>query len=97
MSSTQCVIFDKLLQSNVYGKKKFCLLSEVFFLFTLTLLHFVLVCFSVKEASVLSNTSEHLVYVFGSEGVEIIDPRSKKVLHNITDDICTKSNNRFSR
>ncbi|KAL9980781.1 hypothetical protein ACROYT_G009419 [Oculina patagonica] len=57
------------------------------------------VSFRVAEAAHATNDQETLVYVFGSEGVYIIEPKSKKIVSKITaaDGICTKSNNRFSR
>ena len=57
-----------------------------------------LVSCSVGEATPEQTDQRIVFYVFGSENIYIIDPKSKEVSSTIgPDGVCTKSNNRFSR
>ncbi|CAH3191021.1 unnamed protein product, partial [Porites evermanni] len=57
-----------------------------------------LVSCSVGEATPEQTDQRIVFYVFGSENIYIIDPKSKEISSTIgPDGVCTKSNNRFSR
>ena len=57
-----------------------------------------LVSFSVGKATQGQTDERIMFYVFGSENIYIIDPKSKEISSTIgPDGVCTKSNNRYSR
>ena len=57
-----------------------------------------LVSCSVGKATQGQTDQRIIFYVFGSENIYIIDPKSKEISSTIgPDGVCTKSNNRYSR
>ena len=57
-----------------------------------------LVSCRVGNATPKQNDQRVVFYVFGSEGIYIVDPKTKAILSTIgPDGVCTKSNNRYSR
>ena len=57
-----------------------------------------LVSCRVGNATPKQNDQRVVFYVFGSEDIYIVDPKSKAILSTIgPDGVCTKSNNRYSR
>ena len=57
-----------------------------------------LVSCSVGKATQGQTDERIMFYVFGSENIYIIDPKSKEISSTIgPDGVCTKSNNRYSR
>ena len=57
-----------------------------------------LVSCSVGKATPEQTDQRIMFYVFGSEKIYIIDPKSKEISSTIgPDGVCTKSNNRYSR
>ena len=59
---------------------------------------FGLVFCSVGKATPNQDDQRVVFYVFGSEDIYIVDPKSKAILSTIgPDGVCTKSNNRYSR
>ena len=59
---------------------------------------FGLVFCRVGKATPKQNDQRVVFYVFGSEDIYIVDPKTKAILSTIgPDGVCTKSNNRYSR
>ena len=57
-----------------------------------------LVSCGVGNATPMQNDQRIVFYVFGSEDIYIVDPKTKAILSTIgPDGVCTKSNNRYSR
>ena len=57
-----------------------------------------LVSCSVVKATPEQTDQRIMFYVFGSDNIYIIDPKSKEISSTIgPDGVCTKSNNRYSR
>ena len=57
-----------------------------------------LVSCSVGKATPEQTDQRIMFYVFGSDNIYIIDPKSKEISSTIgPDGVCTKSNNRYSR
>ena len=57
-----------------------------------------LVSYSAGKATPEQTDQRIMFYVFGSDNIYIIDPKSKEISSTIgPDGVCTKSNNRYSR
>ena len=78
--------------------KQNCFIQRSYRLAFLMSLIFGLVFCRVGKATPKQNDQRVVFYVFGSEDIYIVDPKSKAILSTIgPDGVCTKSNNRYSR